>query len=86
MRIKLDDKHYLVSDTQCYWIETEVKPDGKKAYMRRSSGYRRTFEEAVESYIDQTVRSSESAKITKLAKEIKELKEEVRNWHETDHK
>ena len=82
VRLKLDDTHTLVSDPECYWIETLVKPEGKKPYTRRSSGYRRTFNECVESYIEKKIRSSEAAKITKLSKEIKELKKEVRGWHE----
>ena len=85
MNIKLDDVHYLVSDPKCLWIETEVTPkDGKKKpYKRRSSGYAATFEGAVESYIKEAINSSEATKISKLAKEIKALKEEVRGWHET---
>jgi succinate dehydrogenase/fumarate reductase flavoprotein subunit len=75
VRLKLDDTHTLVSDPECYWIETLVIPENKKPYTRRSSGYRRTFNEAVESYIEKKIRSSEAAKITKLSKEIKELKE-----------
>ena len=82
MNIKLDDQHYLVSDSKCCWIETEVKPENKKPYRRRSSGYRATFEEAVESYIKEAINSSEATRITKLAKDVKALKEEVRGWHE----
>lgn len=25
MRIKLDEKHYLVSDSQCYWVVGELE-------------------------------------------------------------
>ena len=86
VRLKLDDTHTLVSDPECYWIETLVIPENKKPYTRRSSGYRRTFSEAVDSYIDKRIRTSEADKITKLSKELKALKKEVRAWHETYNK
>lgn len=82
MDIKLDDNHYLVSDKHCCWIETLVEPENKKPYRKRTSGYTATFEQVVESYIKEHINSSEATKITKLAKEIKALKEEVRGWHE----
>ena len=84
MDIKLDEKHHLVSDNNCYWIEAMVEPEGKKAYRKRVSGYTATFEQVVESYINAHIRSSEATKIARLAKEIKALKEEVRGWHETN--
>lgn len=81
MKINLDDKHRLVSDRHCLWLESYVEPEDKKPYWRRSSGYTATFEAAVDSYISGEINSSEATKITKLAKEIKALKEEVRGWH-----
>ena len=85
MEIKLDDRHFLMSDKYCYWIETEVIPEEgkKKPYRKRISGYTPTFEQVVESYINSKIKSSEVMKLNKLSNEIKALKEEVRGWHET---
>ena len=82
MKIKLDDKHYLISDPMCYWIEELVTPEGKKAYTRRVSGYTATFSQAVSSYIEKKIKSLETELISDIAKEVEALKEEVRGWHE----
>lgn len=83
MKIKLDDTHTLISDAHCYWIEQEIVPKDKKPYVRRSSGYTATFAQAVESYIENKIKSSESELISQLKDEIEELKAEVLTWHET---
>lgn len=84
MKIKLDDKHYLNSDKFCYWITCECKvEEGKTAgamYERRVSGYTATLELAVDSYINNHIRSLEVEKLTKLSEEIKKLKRTVKSW------
>ena len=84
MRIKLDKKHYLNSDTYSYWItcEYEIKTGKRKGSVdeKRVSGYEPTFEMAVESYIDKKINGSDAAEVAQLVKEIKDLKTEVRGW------
>nr|DAY68081.1 MAG TPA: protein of unknown function (DUF5405) [Caudoviricetes sp.] len=82
MKIKLDDKHYLISDPCCYWIVCEVSSTkGKqKTYEKRVSGYCGTFEQAVESFIDKMILSSEADTLKKLKQEIEDLKKTVRGW------
>lgn len=40
----------------------------------------KTFEMAVESYIDKKINGSDAAEVAQLVKEIKDLKTEVRGW------
>lgn len=86
MKIELDKKHYLNSDKYCYWISCEYKTEkGKGAgsvVERRVSGYMPTFKDAVESYIETKIKTSEAHEICKLKKEIEGLKAEVRAWEE----
>jgi len=85
MKIQLDDRHTLLSDKYCFWIEETIIPkDSKqKPYTRRVSGYRPTFSGVVCSYIETKIKTSETALISELAKEVEALKAEVLNWHET---
>ena len=84
MKIALDEKHYLNSDQYCYWITCDVTYKGKdgneKTVERRVSGYTRTFSDAVESYIENRIRTSEAAKIVELKDEVKKLKKTVSGW------
>lgn len=84
MRIKLDDKHYLICDPFCYWIacEYEVKTGKGKGNVaeRRVSGYRTNFYEAVDSFIERKIKTAEIGDFSELTKTIDELKEEVRGW------
>lgn len=61
-----------------------VKPTGKsksqEPYERRCSGYTRTFEDAVDSYIEKKIKSLEIEDFKNLVKEINKLKKEVRSW------
>ena len=83
MKIKLGDKHYLNSDAYSFWITAEVQgEDAKKPYEKRVSGYRATFEEAVESFIDKYVGDSTAKDFKALVKDIKNLKKEVRSWRD----
>ena len=80
MEIKLGKNHYLICDPYCYWIEVEYKTKTGKTARKRVSGYLRTFNEAIESCIEQKIRESESTTLTNLKKEIDQLKKEVRSW------
>lgn len=84
MKIKLDETHWLNSDSFCYWITALVEPKKdskkKKPYEMRVSGYVATFEQAVDSLIDNKVRESRATNLKKLSEEIKELKAEVKGW------
>lgn len=80
MKIKLDAKHYLISESDCCWIVSETKNKNGKPSVRRVSGYTATFETAVDSYINKKINGSNALEIAHLAKEIDELKAEVRSW------
>lgn len=84
VKIKLDDNHWLNSDTYCYWITCLVTPGKdskkKKPYEVRVSGYVTTFEMAVESYIDRYANESTATSLNKLKQDIQKLKAEVRAW------
>jgi len=84
MRIKLDDKHWLNSDPQCYWITKKVKvKKGKTAGTiaeKNVSGYTATFAQAVDSFIEKRIRAAEIASFTELVEEVNNLKKEVRDW------
>lgn len=80
MRIKIDENHYLNSDPYCYWISCEVESETKKKYDKRVSGYCNTIEQAVHSYIDRQVLSSEAETLRTLAKDVAKLKKTVETW------
>ena len=80
MKIKLDDKHYLNSDIYCYWITVEKASKNGKAYEQRVSGYFRRLEEAVDNYVDNRIRSSETESIKELTKLVKDIKRTVKGW------
>ena len=84
MRIKLDEKHWLNSDPQCYWITKVVTvKEGENAgstYERRCSGYVATFADVVDSFIECKIRESKIKSFTELKKAISSIKKEVRGW------
>lgn len=80
MKIKLDDKHYLNSDRYCYWITTEYKAKTGKSIERRVSGYHKRFEDAVDNYIDNAIKSSSACDIRELRADIESLKETISTW------
>lgn len=82
MRIKLDEKHWLNSDTYSCWITSETISKNDKKIVRNVSGYYPTLTGAVESYVEKKIKSAEADKISKLNTQLKELKKEVRGWEE----
>lgn len=81
MKIKLDDKHYLKGDQFSCWITTEsVNKETGKLRENRVSGYYGTAQEAVGSYIDRKIMSSEAESLKELMAEVEALKETVRGW------
>ena len=82
MRIKLDNKgHYLVSDPYCYWVTVEVTAkESGKVYERTVSGYYVRPLDAINSFVDRKVRSSEADDLTKLMEEVEQLKKMVMSW------
>ena len=80
MKVKLDDKHYINSDSQCYWISVEVIPEKSKPYEKNVSGYCRAFSEAVGSFIESHIRCADVDDFKSLAETIKELKSTVEGW------
>lgn len=82
MKIKLDENHWLISDGFCYWITCLVKPENKKEYETRVSGYMPNFALAVESYINKSVCSSTATSLTKLKKDIEKIKQTVKGWED----
>lgn len=81
MKIKLDGKHTLCSDEYCYWITVDAVSEKGRPYERRVSGYMPTFPEAVVSYINKAVNSSESDTLCQLKDEMDSLVEEVMMWN-----
>ena len=85
MKIALDEKHFLNSDQYCYWIgclvtSTNKKTGEEKTVERRVSGYARTFSDAVTSFIENRIRTSESAEICDLKNEVEQLRKTVQGW------
>lgn len=81
MKIKLDDKHYLKGDQFSCWITTEsVNKETRKLRENRVSGYYGTVQEAVGSYIDRKIMSSEAESLKTLMAEVEALKETVKGW------
>ena len=52
----------------------------EKTVERRVSGYARTFSDAVTSFIKNRIRTSESAEICDLKREMEQLKKTVQGW------
>lgn len=81
MKINLDKSHILNADGLCYWITTIYKSDKTgKDCERRVSGYHITPLDAINSFIDKKVMSSEATTVTELFKEVEELKKQVKKW------
>ena len=80
MRIKLDEKHWINSDSYSCWIASETKNKKGNTTVRNVSGYYPTIAGAVENYIEKKIMSSEATKIIDLKKQLEELKSEVREW------
>ena len=84
MKIRLGEKHWLNSDSQCYWISLDVKIENGhnkgSVVERRVSGWTRTFEEAVDSFIEAHIRTAEIDDYSSLVETINELKRTVESW------
>ena len=80
MDIKLDNTHVLKSDPYCYYIVRLVEPKGKKLYEKRVSGYCRNLSEAMKSYIETKIRSSEATTLAELSEAVETLKAEVADF------
>lgn len=81
MRVRLDDTHVLCSDKYCCWAMKEVqKEDGSGTYELRCTGYHRTLEELILSYIDSEILESEAESLKEIVKKIGQLKKEVKAW------
>lgn len=76
MKIKLDERHTLISDQYCCWIEQARHSDKKGTdYQVRVSGYCGTINQALESYIDRKLLGSDAESAEELLREIRLLKE-----------
>lgn len=75
MKIKLDERHTLISDQYCCWIE-ETRHSDKKGtdYPVRVSGYCNTVDQALESCIDRKLLGSDAESIEELLRQIIDLK------------
>lgn len=80
MRIKLDKKHWLNSDQYSCWITCEVESKNKKSYEKQVSGYYWTVDQAINSYIDRKIMSSEVETLEELMAEVEALKNTVMGW------
>ena len=79
MEIKLDDRHYLMSDPYCCWIEQERR-SGKsgKLYRVKVSGYHNTIDQAFESFIKKKIGGSTADTIEDLVLDVQETLDVVR--------
>ena len=91
MKIALDEKHFLNSDQYSYWITclvtyTSKKTGEEKTVERRVSGSARTFSDAVTSFIENRIRTSESAEICDLKNKVEQLRKTVQRWRQVNDK
>lgn len=78
MKVRLDDRHTLISDQYCCWIEQTRHSEEKGTnYQVRVTGYCATFERVFESYLNKRLLGSDPETVRELLQVIKDLKEEV---------
>lgn len=83
MRIELDEKHVLCSDKWCCWVmEKRVAEETGNPYEVPATGYFHTFEQLIESELNQRVLESQATTLKGLAKDIKAAKKELKKWIE----
>lgn len=80
MKLKLDDKHYLVSDGIDCWITVESISKNGNPYERRVTGYCRSFFQAVDNYIDKRIKTSTKCDITEIRALLIEIKQMISDW------
>lgn len=80
MRIKLDDRHILISENECCWIVRITQSEKGKIYEKRVSGYYRTVKDVLHSYFDKEVNASESVTIRALRKDIANAHADIEKW------
>lgn len=84
MKVKLDDRHYLISDNYCYHIteEVEIKTGDNAGNLteRRVSGYHGNFADAVASYCEKALKASDCQTLKELSAEVAKLKKTVKGW------
>ena len=80
LNISLDEKYHLNSDSLSYWISEEVVYSSGNCTERRVSGYHNTFNQAINSFIENYIRSSDIRDYQSLVEEIERLKETVAGW------
>ena len=79
MKVKLDERHTLLSDQYCCWIEqTRTAEKTGKDYQVRVSGYCNTVEQALESYINRRLLGSDLESAAELRDSIRDLKSDIR--------
>ena len=81
MRIEVGN-YIICSDPQCMWLEEKytgkTKAGEGKEYIRRTSGYVRTFDELLESFVERKIRSSEATDIKKLLREFSDIERDIK--------
>lgn len=74
--------YIIKSDPQCMWIEEEftgkTKAGAEKVSTRMATGYVRTFEQLLESFMERKIRSSEAQSVTDLLKDFAKCEGELR--------
>lgn len=80
MRVKLDDKHILISEQECCWIVRITQSKNGKMSERRVSGYYRTVKDVLHSYFDKRINASESGSIRALRKDIADAHADIERW------
>ena len=80
MKIKLDDSHFLISESTCCWVVSLSKSKNGKMYERRVSGYYNSLDKCLDSYFTKHINESETSSIRALRKDIAETRNRIQEW------
>lgn len=80
MKIKLDDSHFLISESTCCWVVALSKSKNGKMYERRVSGYYNSLDKCLDSYFTKHINESETSSIRALRKDIAETRNRIQEW------
>lgn len=75
-------RYIIKSDPQCMWIEEryigEDKHGAAKERTRRVSGYMRTFNQLLESFMEQKIRGSKANTVKELLSEFAKAEDDIK--------
>lgn len=76
MKIEIG-KYTLISDSQCYWITRKYKTKKNTEGKLRVSGYARTFEELIHSFMECRLRDSDAENLKDLMHDVENIKQDA---------